>query len=185
LPPYLWSHKIRSGAKLDGLALRRNDAWAWAFIHDRYHDSQPLRRLTVKDEATGYCLTIETDRHLQHTHLKALLRELIIRYGRPRVIRSDNGSELPAQALREDFRRHKIELANIDAGKPTQNGSSESINARYRKEWLNAEIFASLIEAREVIEQWRRRYNERRQHNSQNYIMPNMAYFALTEVRKA
>ena len=104
LPPYRLSRKIRSGARLDGLALRRNDVWAWDFDHDRYHDSQPLRCLTVKDEATGICLAIKTDRHLQHTHVKALLRELITRYGRPRAIRGDNGSELLAQALRDEIK---------------------------------------------------------------------------------
>jgi putative transposase len=122
---------------------------------------------------------------LRHTHVKALLRELIIRYGRPRAIRSDNGSELLAQALREEMKRHKIQLANIDPGKPWQNGSNESFNGTFRKECLNAEIFASLTEARVVIEQWRRRYNERRPHSSQNYITPDMAYFGLTEMRKA
>lgn len=185
LPPYRPSRKIRSGAKLDGLALRRNDVWAWDFVHDRYHESQPLRCLTVKDEATGYCLAIKTDRHLQHTHVKALLREMITRYGRPRAIRCDNGSELLAQALRDEMQRHKIQLANIDPGKPWQNGSNESFNGTFRKECLNAEIFASLTEARVVIEQWRRRYNERRPHSSQNYITPAMAYFGLTEMRKA
>lgn len=185
LPPYRPSRKIRSGAKLDGLALRRNDVWAWDFVHDRYHDTQPLRCLTVKDEATGYCLAIKTDRHLQHTHVKALLRELVTRYGRPRAIRSDNGSELLAQALREEMKRHNIRLANIEPGKPWQNGSNESFNGTFRKECLNAEIFVSLTEARVVIEQWRLRYNERRPHSSQNYITPAMAYFGLTEMRKA
>jgi putative transposase len=185
LPPYRPSRKIRSGPKLDGLALRRNKVWAWDFVHDRYHDAQPLRCLTVKDEATGYCLAIKTDRHLQHTHVRALLRELIIRYGRPRAIRCDNGSELLAQALREEMKRHKIQLANIDSGKRWQNGSSESFNGTFRKERLNAEIFASLTEARVVIEQWRRRYSKRRPHKSQNNITPDMAYFGLTEMRKA
>jgi len=185
LPPYRPSRKMRSGTKLKGLSLRRNDVWAWDFVHDRYHDSQPLRCLTVKDEATGYCLAIKTDRHLQHTHVKALLRELITRYGRPRAIRSDNGSELLAQALQEELARQQIQLANIEPGKPWQNGSNESFNGTFRKECLNAEIFASLTEARVVIEQWRRRYNERRPHSSQNYITPEMAYFGLREMRKA
>ncbi len=116
------------------------------------------------DEATEYCLAIKTERHLQHTHVKALLREMISRYGRPRAIRCDNSSELPAQALREEMKRHKSQLANIDAGKPWQNGNEESFDGKFRKECLNAEIFASLTDARVVIEQWRRRYNERRSH---------------------
>lgn len=185
LPPYRPSRKIRTGIRLEGLALRRNDVWAWDFVHDRYHDSEPLRCLTVKDEATGFCLAIKTDRHLQYIHVKALLRELITRYGRPRAIRSDNGSELLAQALRDEMKRHAIQLANIAPGKPWQNGSNESFNGTFRKECLNAEIFASLTEARVIIEQWRRRYNERRRHSSQNYITPEMAYLGLREMRKA
>ena len=185
LPPYRPSRKIKSGARLNGLALRRNDVWAWDFVHDRYHDAQPLRCLTVKDEATGYCLAIKTGRHLRHTDVKALLRELITRYGRPRAIRSDNGSELLAQALQDEMKSHGIQLANIDPGKPWQNGSNESFNGTFRKECLNAEIFASLTEARVVIENWRRRYNERRPHSSQNYITPEMAYFGLREMRRA
>jgi putative transposase len=174
-----------TGKLTDGLALRRNDVWAWDFVHDRYHDAQPLRCLTVKDEATGYCLAIKTGRHLRHTDVKALLRELITRYGRPRAIRSDNGSELLAQALQDEMKSHGIQLANIDPGKPWQNGSNESFNGTFRKECLNAEIFASLTEARVVIENWRRRYNERRPHSSQNYITPEMAYFGLREMRRA
>lgn len=108
LPPYRPRRKIRSGARLEGLALRRNDVWAWDFVHDRYHDAEPLRCLTVKDEVTGYCLAIKTGRHLQHQHVRALLRELITRYGTPRAVRSDNGSELLAAALREEMDQHGI-----------------------------------------------------------------------------
>lgn len=184
LPPYRPSRKIRSGTKLDHLALRRNDVWAWDFVHDRYHDAEPLRCLTVKDEATGYCLTIKTDRHLRHQHVKAVLAELITRYGRPRAIRSDNGSELVATALKQELAKQHIQLATIEPGKPWQNGSNESFNGTFRKECLNAEVFSSLTEARVVIEKWRCRYNERRPHSSQNYVTPEMAYFGLREMRK-
>ena len=185
LPPYRPKRKICTGAKLEGLALKRNDVWAWDFVQDHYHDSEPLRCLTGKDEATGYCLAIKTARHLQHQHVKAVLRELITRYGCPRAIRSDNGAELLAVALRKEIEKQGIKLANIEPGKPWQNGSSESFNGTFRKECLNAEIFGSLTEARVVIEQWRCRYNERRPHSSQNYITPEMAYFGLREIRKA
>ena len=184
LPPYRPRRKIRTGVKLDGLALRRNDVWAWDFVHDRYHDSEPLRCLTVKDEATGFCLAIKTDRNLQHKDVKMLLRELVTRYGRPRAIRSDNGSELVAAALREEMEKQRIRLANIEPGKPWQNGSCESFNGTFRKECLNAEVFNCLTEARVMIEKWRCRYNERRPHSSQNYITPEMAYFGLREMRK-
>ncbi len=118
--------------------------WAWDFVHDRYHDAEPLRCLTVKGEATGYCLAIKTGRYLQSQHVKAVLRELIIRYGIPRAIRSDNGAELLALVLREELEKDDIKLANIEPGKPWQNGSNESFNGIFRKECLNAEIFGSL-----------------------------------------
>jgi putative transposase len=185
LPPYRPSRKIKTGRRLEGLALRRNDVWAWDFVHDRYGDDGRLRCLTVVDEATGYCMAIRTGRRLRHQDVISLLRELVTRYGRPRAIRCDNGSELLAEALKGELRRRGIELANIDPGKPWQNGSNESFNATFRRECLNAEIFASLTEARVVIEQWRRRYNERRPHSSQDYVTPEMAYFGLTEMRRA
>ena len=147
LPPYRPRRKIRTGAKLDGLA-------------------------------------IKTGRHLQHQDVKMLLRELITRYGRPRAIRSDNGSELLAEALQEELKKHAIKLANIEPGKPWQNGSNESFNGTFRRECLNAEVFTCLTEARVMIEKWRYRYNERRPHSSQNYITPAMAYFGLREMRK-
>ncbi len=184
LPAYRPKRKTRTGAKLDGLALRRNDVWAWDFVHDRYHNTETLRCLTVKDEATGFCLAIKVDRHLRSEHVKAVLIELITRFGTPRAIRCDNGKEFLAEALQKEIERRGILLANIEPGKPWQNGSNESFNGTFRKECLNAEIFASLMEARVVIEQWRRRYNDERPHSSQNYITPAMAFFGLTEMRK-
>ena len=126
----------------------------------------------------------KTERRLQHQLVKVLLGELITRFGRPRAIRSDNGKELVAAALREELEKQHIQLANIDPGKPWQNGSCESFNGTFRKECLNAEVFTCLTEARVVIEKWRCRYNQRRPHSSQNYITPEMAYFGLSEMRK-
>ena len=83
------------------------------------------------------------------------------------------------------MKRPQIQLANIDPGKPWQNGSNKSFNGTIRKEYLNAEIFASLTETRVVIEKWRRRYDKRRPHSSQNYITPEMAYFGLRRMRQA
>ena len=86
---------------------------------------------------------------------------------------------------KEELKKHAIKLANIEPGKPWQNGSNESFNGTFRKECLNAEVFTCLTEARVMIEKWRCRYNERRPHSSQNYITPEMAYFGLREMRKA
>lgn len=92
LPRYRSRRKIRTGAKLDGLALRRNDVWAWDFVHDRYHGAEPLRCLTVKDEATGYCLKIKTGRYLQHQHVKDVLRGSVVASGLYRGTLLDQGA---------------------------------------------------------------------------------------------
>ena len=184
LPPYRPSRKIKTGTKLDQLALRRNDVWAWDLVHDRYHDEQRLRCLTVKDEATGYCLAIEVGRRIDSTRIQTLLRRLITLHGCPRAIRSDNGAELIAGVLKAEMNKRGIALGTIDPGCPWQNGSNESFNGTFRKECLNAEVFASLTEAKVVIEQWRKRYNDHRPCSSQNYITPTMAYFGLRSMGK-
>jgi len=168
LPAYRPKRKIQTGAKLAGLALRRNDVWAWDFVHDR-----------------GYCLAIKVDRNLRHEDVRSVLRELVTRYGAPRAIRCDNGREFLAEALQLDLQKRGILLANIEPGKPWQNGSNESFNGTFRKECLNAEIFSSLMEARVVIEQWRNTYNRERPHSSQQYMTPAMAFFGLKTMKEA
>jgi putative transposase len=152
-------------------------------VHDRYHNTETLRSLAVKDEATGFYLAIKVDRHLRSEHVKVVLIGLITRFGTPQAIRCDNGQEFLADALRREIERCGILLANIEPGEPWQNGSNESFNGTFRKECLNSEIFASLMEARWVVEQWRRRYNDERPLSSQNYITPTMAFFGLTTMR--
>ena len=179
LPPYRPSRKIKTGKHLDGPAVRRNDVWAWDLVHDSYGDGQKFKCLTVKDEATSYCLEIMTGTRIRHGDIETLLQKLITRYGRPKAIRSDNGGELIADELQACMTNQQIQIATIDPGKPWQNGSNESFNGTFRNECLNAEIFGSLMEARVIIEKWRQKYNQQRPHSSQHYITPEMAYFGL------
>ena len=178
-PPFKPSRKIKSGNKLDQPAQKRNDVWAWDLVHDSYGTGKKFKCLTVKDEATGFCLCIHVDTQIRSTDIKSLLKTLVTRYGRPKAIRSDNGRELIAEALQETMKKQRIRVATIDPGKPWKNGSNESFNGTFRNECLNAEIFGSLLEAKVVIEQWRNQYNTERPHSSQKYITPEMAYFGL------
>lgn len=179
LPPFKPSRKIKSGKKLDQPAKKRNDVWAWDLVHDSYGNGEKFKCLTVKDEATGFCLCINTDIQIKSTDIEIVLSTLIARYGRPKAIRSDNGRELIAEALQETMQKQGIRVATIDPGKPWQNGSNESFNGTFRNECLNAEVFGSLFEAQVVIEQWRNQYNTERPHSSQEYVTPEMAYFGL------
>ncbi|MGH1441587.1 MAG: DDE-type integrase/transposase/recombinase [Cellvibrionaceae bacterium] len=91
MPPYRPSRKIKTGKHLDEPACQRNDVWVWDVVHDGYVDGQKFKCLTVKDEATTYCLEIMTATRIRHGDIRDLLAKLITRYGRPKAIRSDNG----------------------------------------------------------------------------------------------
>ena len=179
LPPFRPSKKIKSGHRLESSASKRNDVWAWDLVRDSYETGEKFKCLTVKDEATSYCLSILVDTQIKHTDILDLLKQLIVRHGRPKAIRSDNGSELIAAALQDYMARQRIVAAPIDPGKPWQNGSNESFNATFRNESLNAELFGSLMEAQVVVERWRKTYNQERPHSTQDYITPEMAFVGL------
>ncbi len=142
------------------------------------------RRRSSDCEATGCCLAIKTARHLRYEDVKATLIEPTSGYGTPRKIWSDNANELLASALREEIDNRNIKLAYIELGKPRQNGSTESFNGTFHRECLDTEIFGSLMEAKVVIEKWRRRCDEHWPYGSQGYIRPGMANFGLREKRK-
>jgi putative transposase len=87
-------------------------------------------------------------------------------------LRSDNGPEFVSKAILEWIVEATIETAHIEPGKPWQNGADESFNGRLRDECLSPEWFRSRLEARVIIEQWRRHYNEVRPHSSLDYRTP-------------
>ncbi len=158
-------------------AVIKNDVWAWDLVHDSYGNGKKFRCLTVKDEATGNCLAIEVDTSIKNIDVQQLLKLLITRHGRPKAIRSVNEAEFIANDLQRCMKKEGISIATIDPGKPWQSGSNESLNGTFRNECLDAELFGSLTEAKVVIADWRRRYNQLRPHSTYGYITPEMAYF--------
>jgi len=128
--------------------------------------------LTVLDEYTRECLAIDVERRMNHQSVLDRLAELFVHRGTPEYIRSDNGSEFTAEALREWLERLKVNTAYIEPGSPWENGYIESFNGRLRDELLNGEIFDTLTEAKVLIERWRREYNTVRPHSSLNYRPP-------------
>lgn len=87
-------------------------------------------------------------------------------------VRSDNGPEFVAQAVRDWIAAVGAETAYIEPGSPWENGYVESFNARFRDELLNREIFYSLREAQIIIEGWRKHYNTKRPHSALGYRPP-------------
>lgn len=151
---------------------RPNHVWSYDFVEGRTHDGRKMRMLNVIDEFTRECLTIRIARKLKSTDVIDVLTDLFILRGAPGHIRSDNGPEFIAKAVRQWIAAVGAEAAFIEPGSPWENGYCESFNSKLRDELLNGEIFYSLAEARVVIEGWRQHYNTVRPHSSLGYRPP-------------
>ena len=115
---------------------------------------------------------VETGRHLTSKDVLYRFSELFVRRGCPAFIRSDNGAEFTAKAVREWLERVRVQTLFIELGSPWDNRYVESFNGKFRDELLNGEIFYTLTEARVLVERWRRHCNWRRSHSSLGYRPP-------------
>ncbi len=149
-----------------------NHVWSYDFVEDRTHDGRKYRMLNVIDEFTRESLAIRVKRKLNSTDVIDVLSDLFILRGVPGHIRSDNGPEFVAKAVREWIATVGAQTAYITPGSPWENGYIESFNGKLRDELLNGEIFYTLAEAKVVIEGWRRHYNTLRPHSSLGYRPP-------------
>lgn len=149
-----------------------NHVWSYDFVEGRTHDGRRFRMLNIIDEFTRECLAIRIDRKLNSTDVIDALSDLFILRGVPGHVRSDNGPEFIAKAVREWIAAVGAKTAFIEPGSPWENGYCESFNSKLRDELLNGEIFYSLAEAKVIIEAWRRYYNTERPHSSLGYKPP-------------
>lgn len=147
-------------------AERSNHAWSYDFVEDQTHDGRKFRMLCVIDEFTREALAIQVKRRLNSTDVLETLADQLILRGPPAYVRSDNGPEFIAKALREWIAVVGTQTAYIEPGSPWENGYCESFNSKLRDELLNGEIFFSLAEAQVLIEAWRRHYNRASEHPS-------------------
>ncbi|WP_299664830.1 IS3 family transposase [uncultured Ruegeria sp.] len=150
----------------------RNHVWSYDFVHCRTDDGKAFRTLNILDECSRECLAIRVERKLNSTDVIDVLTDLFILRGAPSFIRSDNGPEFVAQAVRDWIAAVGAKTAYIEPGSPWENGYCESFNGRFRDELLNGEIFYSLREAQILIEQWRRHYNTKCPHSALGYRPP-------------
>jgi transposase InsO family protein len=151
---------------------RVNHVWAYDFVEDRTGDGRKFRMLCVVDEFTREALAIRVARKLSSMDVIDVLADLFIARGIPAHIRSDQGPEFVADAVKGWIAGVGATTAYIEKGSPWENGYAESFNARLRDELLNGEVFHTVAEARVLIERWRRHYNEKRPHSSLGYRPP-------------
>ncbi|KAA5533997.1 IS3 family transposase, partial [Roseiconus nitratireducens] len=158
-------HRIR--------AERMNHVWAWDFIFDRTKAGHPLKWLSIVDEYTRRCITLDVGRGMTSDDVINRLAELFAMYGVPENIRSDNGPEFIAKAIRQWLASLEITTLYVEPGSPWQNGYAESFHSRLRDELLNMEEFESVCHARAHAAAWREDYNGYRPHSSLGGLPPD------------
>ena len=151
---------------------KRDHVWSYDFVHCRTYDGRPIRLLTLIDEFTRECLAIDVARRLSSEEVLERLSDLFVRRGVPDYIRSDNGPEFTAKAVRKWLANVGVKTLFIEPGSPWENGYIESFNGKLRDELLNPEVFDTLLEAKVLIERWRVEYNTVRPHSSLGYRPP-------------
>lgn len=154
------------------LPTSRNSVWSYDFVFDACANGRTLKCLTIVDEYTRECLPIDVAGSIRAKRVIEVLSSLVSLHGAPRYLRSDNGLELVCTQLLQWAVDEKPETVLIEPGKPWQNGTNESFNGKFRDECLSMEWFRNRLEAREIIEDWRRHYNDARPHSSPNYLPP-------------
>lgn len=153
-------------------ASRANHVWAYDFVFDACANGQQLKCLTVIDEFTRECLAIDVAGSIRSNRVIEVLSKLVSVHGAPTYLRSDNGSEFVSRAVLRWLNQSNINTACIDPGKPWQNGSNESFNGKFRDECLSMQWFKNRIDAKILIEEFRRQFNEVRPHSSLAQLTP-------------
>ncbi len=164
-------------------AQHQDHVWAWDFLHDRTANGRPLKWLAITDEYTRECLALEVDRSLTADRVLDILSNLFLTRGVPKHIRSDNGPEFIAHAIRRHAKCVGLEMLYIEPGSPWENGFAESFFSRLRDELLNVEEFQNMQEARWFAKHRLREHNEERPHSSLDYQTPSEFAASLTSAR--
>jgi putative transposase len=151
---------------------RPNERWSMDFVTDSIVTGRRFRALAIVDDYSRECPAIEVDTSLGGVRVVSVLERLSQTRGLPEIITMDNGPEFAGKALDEWAYRRGVKLNFIRPGKPIENAFAESFNGRFRDECLNTNWFITLKHAKEVIEDWRRDYNEVRPHSSLNDRTP-------------
>lgn len=180
--PYRRKTKKCRGSSENSCSVKKteyiNHVWTYDFIEDATEDGRKLKFLTVLDEWTRESPAIEVGRSITSKDVIAVLEYLFTVRGVPGFIRSDNGPEFIAQAIKKWLADNKVGTLYIEPGSPWENGYIESFHGRLRDELLNRELFYSVKEAKVLVENWRLEYNHHRPHSSLDYKTP--AQFAAT-----
>ncbi|WP_156340071.1 IS3 family transposase [Sphingomonas sp. Leaf17] len=149
-----------------------NQRWSLDFVHDQMATGRRFRILNIVDDVTRECLRAVLDTSISGKRVVRELGDLIAERGAPKMIVSDNGTELTSNAVLAWSGDAGVEWHYIAPGKPTQNGFVESFNGRMRDELLNETLFFTVRQARTILARWVEDYNTERPHSSLGYATP-------------
>ena len=176
--PYRHKFKKATGSSENSCAVKKaehiNHVWTYDFMSDQTEDGRSLKFLTVLDEFTRESPAIEVGRSIRAKDVIAVLEYLFVVRGTPAYIRSDNGPEFIADAIRKWLKEKHVGTLYIEPGSPWENGYIESFNGKLRDDVLDRELFYSVKEAKVIVESWRLEYNNHRPHSSLGYMTPSV-----------
>jgi putative transposase len=172
-------HKRRRlllGGSENGCTRRRAEhkdhVWSYDFVMDLSEEGRRLKMMPVVDEYTRECLSIDVESSITAEDVVATLTSLFLSRGEPAFIRSDNGPEFIAKAVKQWLEASEVKTLYIEPGSPWENAYSETFISRFGDELLKREMFVDLLEAKVLIEDYRSHYNHRRPHSALGYLTP-------------
>ena len=163
---------VGASTTLPTCAVHPNHVWSYDFIHDETIDGRRLKCLTILDEYTREGLTIHCARSITAGDVVQVLEGLFAQRGAPVYLKSENGPEFIAQRVTTWLQAQHVDTHFIAPGSPWQNGHNESFNGVFRDGCLNRWLFTSVHEARRIITNWLKEYNDERPHGALAGLTP-------------
>ncbi len=150
----------------------KDHVWSYDFAMDQTEDGRRLKMMPVVDEYSRECLSIEVERSITAKEVVKTLATLFVQRGEPAFIRSDNGPEFIAKAVKRWLEASGVKTLYIEPGSPWENAYSETFISRFGDELVKREVFTSLLEAKVLVEEYRSYYNRQRPHSALGYRTP-------------
>jgi transposase InsO family protein len=168
--------RLAEGGSENGCTRRRAEhkdhVWSYDFVVDRTEDGRTLKMMPIVDEYSRECLSVEVERSITSEEVVKTLASLFAHRGEPAFIRSDNGPEFIAKAVKGWLEDSGVRTLYIEPGSPWENAYSETFISRFGDELLKREVFNSLLEAKVLVEEYRNHYNHERPHGALDYLTP-------------
>lgn len=158
--------------------LQANEIWSMDFVSDTLYDGRKIRVLNILDDYHREAVAMEVDTSITALRVTRVLQSLKEDGLKPKQVRVDNGPEFVSQTFVDWCNKQQIEIRYIQPGKPVQNAFIERFNGTYRREILDAYLFHTLHDVKQITYEWMNHYNNNRPHNALHHLSP-MEYLSI------